>query len=376
MITTVVMLINIKNIPNRRHLNFLKNIFILQIIFILTSVLVNGISTNIYYIPSDLLEISRPTYNLLIVVLLSIIFKEGFNFNKSNKIIVSIIVILNAIICIEPHLFSNNLNSLVELYGSGSVYTYGYSKFRAFGITGQPGKNGIFSSLLVILIFLIFNNKKEIKIKWLFIILTTMSILFTYSRISLILYILLLIIYLYTQFNIGKKIYFLIILVLLAITLNKLDIIDYEIIFRGLDSGSLGTLGHRNHLRKWAFETIISSPIHFMFGIGPCKEYISQFTTSYASDLTLRNPDSSFTLWMLRYGFLGLIIFYTPYLYLLNVIKRTKLGSLALYLLIISLFISFFDPIFHEPKIQLLFWLIIFYILYLKNGKKHITNYR
>ena len=70
---------------------------------------------------------------------------------------------------------------------------------------------------------------------------------------------------------------------------------------------------------------------------------------------------------MLRYGILGLLLFYLPHLLLLFTNKR-----FLFQLVFIVLIISNLDPPYNEPKIQTLYWILVIYLMVFE--KKIVLN--
>jgi hypothetical protein len=346
-------------------------IFLVQFCFISFSILQSSLFLGIIFTANDLVEVIRPLLNVFIILPIYY-FYERSGYFKSIKYLKNWIIaftIFNFILSVVSKFDLTILKPLVESYAEGPIYSFGYSKFRAFGLIGQPGKNAIFCNLLVLaLIYLNKINKSKIILG--FIILNGMSIILTLSRVGLLIYIFIISIN-YINFNTIKK-YFLSILIIvigLAYFLYylSLDFFDFNLLLRGIDDGGskLGTLGKRLYLKQWSFDVISQNINSLLFGVGPCKDYLASLTTTFADDLTLRHPDSSFTLWMLRYGFIGLVLFYLPHIKMLFSKRKFLIQTVAIILVISNL-----DPPYNEPKTQVLYWLIILFLLKFENLKK------
>ena len=82
--------------------------------------------------------------------------------------------------------------SLGKIYGISDIFNQGYGRFRSFGIAGQPGVQGFYNVLFIVLnIALLYYKKISIKM---FILLSFIGLIATFltgSRIALALYILL-----------------------------------------------------------------------------------------------------------------------------------------------------------------------------------------
>ena len=217
-----------------------------------------------------------------------------------------IFTIFNFLLSIVSKFDLNVFSSLIESYGEGPIYSFGYSKFRSFGLIGQPGKNAIFCNFLVLGLIYIYKISKS-KFSIILIILNGFSIILTLSRVGILIFIFI-IIYNFLNIRNIKNNFFTIILIILSLSLLLLNVnqefFDFNNFLRGFEgNNNFGTLGKRIYLKFWAFDTISQNFTSLLFGMGPSKEYVSSLTTFFANDLTLRHPDSSFTLWMLRYGF-------------------------------------------------------------------------
>lgn len=256
------------------------------------------------------------------------------------------------------------------LYSTGDVYNAGYAQFRAFGIIGQPGKLGIFSIILT-LYMLIIGIKTGKILYYSLAFVSFASAVSSFSRISLVT--LILIVPIVTILMKNIKISFLIFFIYVFGILWVLNEHYEKILFllRGIDIANLefATLGHRLVLKDWALNFLSEDFIRILFGIGSPKEYLGSFTHPYARDLTLRHPDSSQTVILLRFGLFGSAVFYSVYTwYLMLHIKKNEYLTSTFILLYILL--SFVDPTFHDLKLHVLFLLIIYYKVerFSKNG--------
>ncbi|OUV04596.1 MAG: hypothetical protein CBC40_04495 [bacterium TMED80] len=345
--------------------------YTIQFLFIPFSIIQSMIFLEIQFTFNDYFELIRPILNIVIIIPFYVLFKKISEKKSLNFILIwiSIVTFLNFFLSLISKFDISFFLPIIEAYGEGSIYSFGYSKFRAFGLVGQPGKNAIFCNIIVLISVYIF-KKTSSRLPLLLVILNGFSILLTLSRVGLLIFFIIVIInflnFEYLRKNFLKV--FLIFSITSFVLLNlSTEFFDFKFLFRGLEgSDSYGTLGKRLYLKKWAFTLISENLNSILFGLGPCKDYLSSLSTYYASDLTLRQPDSSATLWMLRYGFLGMIIFYFPHFSILFS-KRFFLTQVTVLVIIISNF----DPPYHEPKTQLIYWMIIVFLFRFEKQKNY-----
>lgn len=305
---------------------------------------------------ADLTEIIRPVYFFTcFLCVLAYVFHEKNPIRKTYRALI-IVSILNLIVCLSPHI--PLISNLSYLYSEGIIYSPGYSAYRATGIAGQPGKEGIISFLLIAIFYMLRKKYPETiktNVVYIMTVINYICIVMTLSRTSLFIttaFLCYVFIKNYKLLCIGT-----IVLVLYAYIEREYFLYLIERIMRGgIGDGNLSTLGHRLVLKQWALDILSIRFDTVLFGIGDSKEDISRLTNSYASDLSLRQPDSSQTVWMLRYGMVGLLIHYAPFLYLLYRLINNGFYKCNLEIVITCfiLFFSLFDPPFHEVKSQVI----------------------
>ncbi len=353
-------------------------LYILESFWILTSIFINQTFFSLPFSFTDLGEISRPWLNIFIFSGgLYLLKGEDINSRLVKNIFKAIILVslFNLFLCTVPKFSLPMFENIVEVYGEGKVYTMGYAKYRAFGIVGQPGKNAAFSSLLILLLLFFLDKGYKKNIIYISILANFVAILLTVSRTGLIFMFMILFLYLTLKINFKIVFGFIFGMLLMFFFIDAFsEYYDIELLFRGLDSGGVSTLDKRLYTKKWAFDTISGSFTQLIFGVGPSKEYLGGLKTDFADDLTLIAPDSSYTLWMLRYGLGGVLLFSMPFMVLLiNFIKKIR-KKYVLYILLATVFvIAHIDPVFHEPKIQTLIWIIIVLTI-TDNGQKTFNN--
>jgi hypothetical protein len=255
---------------------------------------------------------------------------------------------------------NTNALNFSMLYSTGDVYNAGYAQFRAFGIIGQPGKLGFFSIILSIYL-LIIGIRTEKYTYYFLSLLTFACAVSSFSRISLITYAIAVL----TIPIVMKKVKvgFFVITVYIAFTgwviTEHYDKVEFLLRGVSLENLEFATLGHRLVLKQWSLDVLSNNFVHILMGVGSPKEYLESFIHPYAQDITLRHPDSSQTVILLRFGLLGSTIFYLVYIWVLRLYlkKRQFLTSMIITLYIV---LSILDPTFHDLKLHVLFLLIIF----------------
>lgn len=348
-------------LDDREHLLII--LFLLPILSVLFSDVYIYIATDYYWIDSDLVELIRPVYFFMCIILAMHYLK--INLSQAQIVPLLIISFANVLITISPHL--KVIENLSYIYAEGVIYSPGYSAFRATGLAGQPGKEGILSFLLIAISVLINKYNKDAFSGWRFytvILANSTCILLTVSRTSLIMLLALL----FVLFFRNIKLLAFIAIALFVYAYVEREFFGYlieKMARGGLDEGKLSTLGHRLVLKEWALDVMSKRIDTVIFGIGDSKEYISRFRHPYAFDLTLKQPDSSQTVWMLRYGIVGLIIHYLPFIWCLICLLKKKVTNNLIEIAIIGSIVLFslFDPPFHEPKSQILISFIIAMVL-------------
>ncbi len=375
-------LIILKRVRLSSEVKKLLQLFMYIIAWMVFSTFYNMMITEIPFTYGDMSEFIRPILLMTVIVgfyLVSqrVVNKKGFIYLKTVLIkSIILISIVNFLMTFFPYIHMEPFATLANYYGEGPIYSAGYAGFRAFGIIGQPGKEAIFSAMLIFFTIILLQEKRFTLLLTLSIILNFIALIFTFSRTSLISLLFFILLYgvLENRRTLIKSSF--IIFIVFFIFDYYFDLATFsQTFFRGLDHGHSSTLGHRMHLKEWALDTISQHLGTFLIGIGPSKDYIGQFTTSYAFDLTLRNPDSSFTVWYLRYGLIGLILEYLPYVYLIYLnfksYKQFQYAKAVFWVNALVLFISFFDPPYHEPKTVIFLWLLnIIFLLQIQFIKK------
>ncbi|MCW4631006.1 MULTISPECIES: O-antigen ligase family protein [Marinomonas] len=326
-------------------------------------------------------ELSR-SYSFIMPFLILMLLKTSSKLSERDffQLLLFALLILsvaNFLLSILPKL-TFYTDNLVVLYGEGKVYNEGYARYRAFGIIGQPGKAGIFSvisTMIALLHLRIYSNNKIIVYVIVFFSLISASL--TLSRTALIL-ILSVIIFFGSGFKLKLFLYAMIFFVFSYVLFLEPEY--FKMLSRGFDleSGNYSTASHRLVSKLWALDTISDHWITVLFGVGDSKEYMSQFSHPYAFDLSLRTPDSTQTVWMLRYGLLGMLVAYAPIIYIFSLNFKSiwsdfsfRNMSIKLFPIGIVILLSLVDPMFHDAKINILNSILFMYVFQLILREKY-----
>lgn len=129
----------------------------------------------------------------------------------------------------------------------------------------------------------------------------------------------------------------------------------------------LSGMHHRNKTKLAALDLVSRESI--LFGFGPAKNYFDSLGTLDDGVLNLRNPDSSFSLIIIRYGFVGLILsflfycymyFYSFSLFVKYRLKNKKISSLSL--TYFSCLFAYFIAYWMDPILNMTSYIIWFYV--------------
>lgn len=331
---------------------------------------------------SDLSEFIR-TFQIILPILCLTGLKNLTQEHSKNIVYILVIIsFFHAVLMFAPKV-TTVFDSLVEVYGEGHYYTAGYSRYRGFGIIGQPGKAGMFGVICIIISLLhhyIFNSNKVAVL--LVIVFSFMAIGMSLSRISLILSFFAFF-YLIPRFKTKVALIVVFLICVFSFVLKNTELV--ETLFRGidLDSGKYATASHRMVLKSWALDFISQRLDTMLLGVGDTKDYIAQFKHPYAFDLSLRTPDSSQTVWLVRFGLIGVLVGYAPLIYMSCCITLSNLSIRdKLYISIVPVYIftlSFLDPFYHDSKICIIAAVLYFYFftfLHRKEANNEDANCR
>lgn len=240
---------------------------------------------NVYYFKNE--RIIKPSYNQLL------------------RITIGVQVVMYAI---TISIFFGFL-SLGKIYGLSTVFNEGYGLFRSFGVAGQPGVQGTYNIIFLVLNIALYRGK-NLSFK-LFIFLSFLNIfatILTGSRISL--GIAACLIFFLTLLDRKILVIFAIGLVIFIPKLLDSDI--FQMLARGSSNLNITTLIYRLDYKIQALNMLNMNFLDSLIGIGPSKDWLGQHHSR------LRNPDSLHTVYLIRFGLLGssviiLLLLFTLY---------------------------------------------------------------
>ena len=296
------------------------------------------------------------------------------------------LVILNFIVAVGPFI-SSPVSLFSEIFGLGPEYHEGYARFRAFGIVGQPGILGIYCNIIHIILFFIISlqgkTKKDKIVLFILALLNAITLLSSFSRISVGFFLLINISLYISNREIRSYINYIFILALFVCIYFISDILDMmPFLWRGVDLslGNFGTLGMRLQYKVLILELLSENFATSVFGIGPSKEFLQP---------PLRHPDSSFSLFLLRFGILGQILYIIPIVFSIMILRkslcqhRRGFGNLVHYkyiktILIINIYlflVAQLEPAYSDIKINFLnFTLLGIAVAISKHSSRYIRN--
>jgi len=357
---------------NKKYIILKKNIFLLfsiPLIIMILSIL-HSLSVHCLVGLSDLIELYRPISTIIFLMYGMILYNkyEIIKFKDILFILVCILIIFNFIFTFLPWIRLEPFWSMSDYFGLSSVFHKGYASYRAYGIAGQPGIEAICINILFILLFYFksLNTHKFITfIIYILFLLNFMALISTVSRIGLVFFVFILIFY--SIFSKSVRYIFLAFLaiVFLFILYNYEEILKViDMYSRGIDfnTGKAGTLEYRLNY-KFLIADLLSIRIDtLLFGIGPSKDFLEN---------PLRNPDSSFSVYNIRFGFLGLFLYVLPQLFtlfyaiksilnkaLFNIHER-KYIFVIIVLYVYLFLVSNLDPGFDDIKLNILNYTLV-----------------
>jgi hypothetical protein len=271
------------------------------------------------------------------LLVLLLIFKLSRNVVSAILLITNVLAIILNIVKLTL-LSNDSLNWLYDAYRISENFDANYWRFT--GLAGQAGQTGLHGVLSFLFVF-----KKGSKMsnldKWIG-LLAVVNVIFSGSRISLVLLVLYVIVVILHELSLVK-IVILSLVVSFAYFLSFKSLFGEEIYeqrFTNLETG-----GYRFKLLSSAFDFALES---FPVGFGGQKEFLETHGEIGYSDLSLRNPDSTLALILVRYGFLGffLILGFVLVKLLMAIINN---NIAFLYGALIIFMYALVDPIFTIP---------------------------
>ena len=295
----------------------------------------------IYSVPYTLRdwgELYKPVYYyVLFIGWIFLLYKNyvlGNNILKSVLIICSVLSFYNLLV-----LWALKNHTIPFLEPWTPHYTIDgdliYPQFtRPYGLTGQPGTTSIYSGILTCILLWI-NSEIKGKINKVIIIASVIANLITslttYSRIGLFF---LLVSIVFFVFQNAKRvvgysvIIFMVFSYLSANYLNNTTYFDINKFKRDTGEGKSITenssVTSRLGNRQIAEDAVLYHPITAIFGYGPNKNLLSNISLmgdkipQYSDGGQIWNTDSDYSILLVRWGFLGLIVYFAPYVIMLT----------------------------------------------------------
>lgn len=331
-------------------------LLLVTIPFFLSSVFYSG---NLFYSLARLLEY------ISIVVFLSIVI-DTYGITKTTKTVllyVSLITYFQPIIGI---LFPTNV-----FYISGDETLLG---FQLFGILPVLNANGYALNVTVLLAAKLtsFYKAKNVYINWIEIVLLLLMLAATYSRSSIISFIMILLLYIFSR-NKNKIILSLKSLVIVSLPFITYLSVDtfYKIMVRG-NEAQLYSMSGRIYYWEKAWEVFLSNPI-FGSGYAYSTRYLVMAEMGHESISTLHNTYMEILInggivAMILYGF----VFFSMFKFIFKSFIQYKIDNFYLLFMLLILFKSFTNTIGVYSDNFLYFGLLIGYLTTL-NYKKSIV---
>jgi len=277
---------------------------------------------------------------------------------------------------------TESIEFLISLYAPDDVINISY--WRPTGTIGQAGQFG----LAMVFLFSFFLAQSHFERRRKFIVLSLVAFLLvvisgskTSTAVCLFIFLSYLILLLFLSPNVDiltvrlLKLFASISVIPLFVFIGFMFLSEMKIsegvsflLFR---EEPFSTMEFRNRLRAAAFSEVSRSPL---FGFGPAKTYFENKVVDSASDLTLRHPDSSMTLMLVRYGIVGLLVWVTWIFYMAWIAFRcfrdinlghARILGLGVFLTLVGyIFAIFWDPIFNSTTYSTWFFFTFGSILY------------
>lgn len=346
----------------------IKNGLVLLFVFLLLQ--------NVFLLNFNSLLFSLRLFSLIILFLslLEIMKKEKLGKTVKKKIVNSGIVILLSNVLIQGALgvvqfkrgsslgidFLGESEIVSGMMGSSFVELAGQVFLRAYGTFPHPNVLGGFLLLTIFLGVYLYQRRKFMGI--LLIIFSIVSMVFTFSRISILLAVFVILVFITKEvlFKKGRS--------LLNISFSPLLMERFQNLFSSGDRSWSERLG----LVKASFR-IIKENWLLGTGGGNFVEGMEGFVPRTSRGILLTQPvHNIFLLYVAEFGILGfLLIFYVLFYAIIKNIKRVSLyGILLLFVIIV---IGIFDHyLFSLPQGMVIFFVFLFLLSYSLQGKQEV----
>lgn len=285
------------------------------------------------------------------------ILMHAFENNQSLRYFVRILFIVAMCNFLIVVLARFNILETAYLYGETSRFDATYTRGRAIGIIGQPGKLALFSAMGALCCALCYSIVMERRARLLLCIAAFAfvgSALFSFSRIGFALSLLPILV-----FPWRTKIAFFAIAAVVGIFMIDASVIQSLLRIDEAGVMNISSFEYRIVMRQYALHYIGESFITSLIGFGPSKEAADALFLPIAGH-TLRHPDSSFTLIIFRYGLIGIVLAVLLNIVTLKIFRLKSffllrpMGVVSIGIYIVAVLL---DPLWHDSKI-LMFYLV------------------
>lgn len=307
------------------------------------------------------------------------LYKSGFSYWSLSKLLELVTYFNFTLVTIQflsPHIVDGKLvEFLISLYAPLDTVNKYY--WRGTGTLGQAGQFG----LAMVFVYSFFLSQYFVwkKIKPLIIcLLIFISIVMSGTKAAIIeCFIATVFIYIFTSKN-NRMLSFKFVAVtslifsMLYIVPKSFEYFNYLSKSDGVKlslvrDDPLSGMHHRNKTKLAAIDLVANESI--LFGFGPAKKYFEELGTLNDGILNLRNPDSSFSLIIIRYGFVGIFLSISFYGYLFyrscSMFRKYRkfneeISSLSM--TFSSCLFSYFFAYWMDPILNMTSYIIWFYV--------------
>ena len=239
------------------------------------------------------------------------------------------------------------IQELQLLYSEGDVYTIGYAKWRSIGLSGQPGKHGIFIAFMVFSHLQLSQNRIT---RLIVLLLGGFCVVTSLSRIAIFTFMILVSLWFLKRNGFIRWLLCAVTVCLISFNAVSSDIQDG--LSRGLKKGNSGNTGsYRIQLKQWALYEV-SDPFDFVFGVNVDEEHLLGLEKPefVQGDLNLKDADSSATVEFVRYGVSGVMFWLLLLLVTHNRLFETYTVEHYVYVGLILLLYNL-DPILDDTRL-------------------------
>lgn len=326
------------------------------ILFLISLPIVFSLAKNLVVLEPEFYD-AKMILGVYRILILYLIYEYILKIEYTDKIdkILYLFTALNSLLVFETYFGAGHLWSILKYYAEGEVYTLGYSKFRAFGMSGQPGKFGLLFALnsFVLAQRIKQTNYKIIHVTCLILCIT--MVILSLSRISYLTLFFLLALSWSTQLGYIKTLLFSFASILLLFQFLNKEF--YTQIMRGIDFNNLtlGTGNFRFALKQWALSEM-KNPLDLIFGISTSESYLLSLNNPkhlFGYELNLKDADGSGTIQLVRYGLFGLIIYSITYVKMIIDFLK-PLNTQGVIFLLLTIGLIQIDPLLDDNKLVLM----------------------